>query len=84
MASIPASRSCPAALDVGAKPSTTIATRFRAFADGLEGRGFPGSGKSLKTVDAVGRVQDFLDDATLRVVQERIACWPVLAPAPRS
>jgi hypothetical protein len=60
-----------------------IAAGFRTFADGLESRGLAGAGQSLQAVDAVGGVENFLDDPTLGVVQKRIVCWPVLAPAPQ-
>src|SRR5271170_6116059 len=47
-----------------------IAAVLRPLADGLEGGGLAGAGQSLQAVNAVGRVEDFLSDPTLRVVQK--------------
>ena len=47
-----------------------IAAGFRAFPDRLEGRGLSCSCQSLQAVDAVRRVENFLDYSTLRVVQK--------------
>ena len=60
----------PCCLGGRGKSFDDIAAGFRTFADGLEGRGLAGAGQSLQAVDAVGRVENFLDDPTLGVVQK--------------
>ena len=47
-----------------------IAAGLRAFADRLESRGLAAAGQTLKAVNAVGRVENFLNDPTLGVIQK--------------
>ena len=44
----------PCGLGSWGKSFDDVSVRFRALPDGLQGRGFAGSGESLKAVDTVG------------------------------
>ena len=68
---MPASRSWRAAREVGAKPSTDIATLFRSLADTFQGRSFARARPSLQSLNSIAGSENFLDDPALCWIQMR-------------